>query len=394
MENKFYLWQKLVSKFWLGKKRGNQESPKTNFDGITPQETKMKRFAFLIHPRTTAGVARRFRITKFLPSSLIEAVLPRLRGRLGFTVCSKFKVVKLNKTAEGYIAAVILSGKQMMTLPLRLVHRRILEAVLFAQNKLGAEVIGLGALTTSLTEGGKWLLNQPEVKLTITHGDTYGVVVAEEGIEKILSFSNFNPKEVKIAIVGAYGLIGREITKILAKKEYPLVLIEKNEEKVRLIKDELKKLNLENNILTASTNLKDIYDADLIITATSHPGALLKSEHLKKGAIIYDIAQPMNASPKLIKERPDIIKIDGAYVDINGIDLGFNMGPPPGTTYACLVETIMMALEGENNHHVGEIDPSFIEKTKQWAKEYGFAHAPFTCFGKPISVEKFLEYRK
>lgn len=346
----------------------------------------MKKFAFLIHPRNTFDVARRFWITRFLPDSLIEAVMRRLTGRLGFTICSKFKVNKLNRDVEGYIIAVLLNGRQMMTLSEEIVRRRILETILFAQNKLGIEIIGLGSLTTSATDGGKWLVQQPEVKLTVTHGDSYGVAVAEEGIEKILNLCNFNPKGIKIAIVGAYGLIGREITKILAKKGRPLILIERNEEKVKLICNKLKEFNLENNVSIASTNLKDIYNADLVITATSHPGALLKSEYLKKRAIVYDIAQPMNVSPGLIKERPDLIKIDGVYVDVDGIDIKFDMGPPKGATFACLTETMMMILEGESNHHIGEINPFFIEKTKEWAKKYGFSHAPFTSFGKPISL--------
>lgn len=53
------------------------------------------------------------------------------------------------------------------------------------------------------------------------------------------------------------------------------------------------------------------------------------------------------------------------------------MGSPKGTTFACLVETIMMALEGDNSHHVGEIDNVYLEKTKEWAKIYKFYHAPY-----------------
>jgi len=352
---------------------------------------KRRKFAFLIHPRNTFDVVRRFWITRYLPDSIVDAIMKRLRGRLGFTVCSKFEVAKLNNIGEGYIIAVLLKGKQMMCLPSNLVRKRILETVLFAQNKLGVEIIGLGSLIVSATDGGKWLLNHPQVKLTITHGDTYAVLVAKEGIEKILNICKFLPENTKIAIVGAAGLIGRELTKIIAQKGYPLILIEKTEEKIAFIKEKIRKINLEDKIFLTSINLKDIFPADLVITATSHPSVLLKSEHLKKGAIIYDIAQPMNVSPELIKERPDIIKIDGAYVDINGIDLKFNMGPPKGTTFACLVETMMMALEGDKNHHVGEIDISYLEKTKKWAKKYNFHHAPFTCFGKPISIKKFSQ---
>lgn len=346
----------------------------------------MKKFAFLIHPRDASDVARRWPITRFLPHHVVEKVIKNLKCRLGFTVCSKFGAEKLNKKVEGYIIATLLTGKQMITMPPKIVRQRILDAILFAQNKLGVEVIGLGSLITSVTEGGEWLVQQPEVKAILTHGDSYGVAIAEEGIEKILDIYKFVPENTKIAVVGAYGLIGREIVKFLVEKGYSLILIEKTEEKVNLIKGKLKEINLENRIFSASTDLRDILPADLVITTTSHPSSLIKSGHLKKRAIIYDIAQPMNVSPELVKKRPDIIKIDGDYVDIDGIDLKFNMGPPKGSTFACLVETMMMGLEGEKNHHVGEIEEGYLEKTKRWAKKYGFHHAPFTCFGKPISL--------
>ena len=116
-----------------------------------------KKFAFLIHPRDTSDVTRRWWITRFLPDKLVDEVIKNLKGRLGFTVCSRFMAERLNKKAEGYIIATLLTGKQMMTLPLKIVRQRILNTILFAQNKLGIEVIGLGALTTSFTDGGKWL---------------------------------------------------------------------------------------------------------------------------------------------------------------------------------------------------------------------------------------------
>ncbi len=342
----------------------------------------MKKFVFLIHPRDTSDVARRFWATRFFPDKLVEAVIKRLDGRTGFTICSRFKV--FGKT-EGYIIAILLTGRQMMTLPRKLVQQRILEAVLFAQDKLGVELIGLGALIASTTARGRWIIRQPEVQVGITHGDSYAVAVTEEGIEKIISLCRFKQEEAKIAIVGAYGIIGEAITKVLAQKGYRLILVGRNRNKLAGLKEEL---GNGNNILT-SIELEDIYDADIVVTATSHPGSLIRPEYLKQGAVVYDIAQPANTSLSLVKERPDIVKVDGAYVGIDGIKLGFDMGPPPKTTFACLAETIMEALEEKNSDHVGKIDLLHVEKTKQWARKYKFFHAPFSCFSKPILEDRF-----
>ncbi|MEK7122032.1 MAG: shikimate dehydrogenase, partial [Patescibacteria group bacterium] len=117
---------------------------------------------------------------------------------------------------------------------------------------------------------------------------------------------------------------------------------------------------------------------------TNHPKSLLFPEHLKKNAVVYDVAQPMNLSSEVLQKRPDILRVDGCYVNIPNIDLRFDMGPPPGKTFACLAETILQALEGEIGHHIGEIDLDYLEKMKEIGKKYNFNHADFTCFSKPI----------
>lgn len=344
----------------------------------------MEKFAFLIHARDVSDMSRKFPGARYLPDWLIEGVTKRLGGRIGFTTCSNFDVYG---KAEGYLVGIILTSKQIVTLPRELVHQRILEAILFTQDKLGAKLIGLGALTTSATDGGKWIAQHPNVRAKITHGDAYVVAVAEEDIEKLMGACGFKRGKAKIAIVGAYGVVGEALAKVLALKGHQLILIGRNETKLEGLREGLKS---KNNILT-STELSEMQKAEIVVTTTSHPGALLKSEHLSQGAVVYDIAQPINASPKLVKERPDIIRVDGAYVGIKGIDLGFNMGPPPGTTFGCVAGTIIEALEGENNHYVGEINLAHVEETKRWAEKYGFSPIPFSCFGKPIALERFQE---
>jgi len=337
-------------------------------------------------------VTRRFWFTRWAPGFLVDVIMKLLHGRAGFTVCSKFNFKRAGEEVEGYIIAVLLNGRQMMSLPIEKVRKRVLDAILYAQNGLKVDVIGLGSLTTSVTDGGEWVIKQPGINLTVTHGDTFTVVIAQQGIEMILHKFKFDPSRDKVAVVGAYGLIGRELCVFLARKGYRLTLVESIPEKIELIKKRMANEGLEQYISTISTNIKTISNADFVITATSHPSYLLEKEDLKTNAVVYDIAQPMNLSRAVAKQRSDIFKIDGDYVDITGIDLKFPMGPPMGSTFACFTETAMIALEGDKRHHVGHIDESFIETTNKWGRKYGFYHAPFTSFGKQISISGFKKY--
>ena len=138
--------------------------------------------------------------------------------------------------------------------------------------------------------------------------------------------------------------------------------------------------------ISISTDLMSIREAVLMVTATSHPGSLIRPEHLREGATIYDIAQPVNASPELVKVRPDVTRVDGGYVSINGIKLGFKMGPPRGASFACLAETMMQTLASDTKSHVGSIDLRHVIRTEDWSKKYGFSHATFSCFDRPATV--------
>ncbi len=339
----------------------------------------MKKLAFLIHARETADITRRFPFAQFIPDKWVEGSIKRLSGRMGFTICSRFDVFG---EVTGYLLGVILTGEQMMTLPLKTVRKRILDCALFAQDELGVDVIGLGALIPPRTGAGKWIAEHEKVRTSVTHGDHYTVAISVEGIERLMDLRQFNLKRDTIAVVGAYGLIGEALCRILARKMRCLILVGTNVKKLEKLKERVG----DGAQIGISTDLMSIRQANFIVTATNHTGSLIGPEHVKHGAIIYDIAQPMNASPALLKARPDLTRVDGAYASINGIKLGFRMGPPKGSTFACLAETIMQALAGNTEHHVGAIDLGHVKKTETWAEEYGFSHAPFSCFGRPKTL--------
>lgn len=278
---------------------------------------------------------------------------------------------------KGHITGLTLTPKEIMSLPREQVRKKILDAALFLQNKLEVDLIQLGALTTSVTSGGKWLTQQKEFKGYVNHGDSYTAAVACRTVEKALEHFNKKPPDLTISIVGAYGVIGEAVSKILVPRFKESILIGRRQNKL----EELK-LSLKGNYKT--TTSLETKDADVIVTATSHPTALLNSFHLKKNAIIVDVSQPPNLTKEICEKRPDVCRIDGGYVDFPEI---YNMiipGVPSGKLFSCIVEVIMQSMENEKNHHVGSIDLKHLKKTEKWAEKYGFVVNELTNFGKTI----------
>lgn len=335
-----------------------------------------KKFAFLIHPRQLDDVARPIPLARILPKKLVGNILEHLPKKFSVYPWTSFDVYG---EAEGWIIVVFLTGEQMVRLPRKYVQERVLEAVLYAQNKLGATLVGLGAYTAPITDGGRWLVRQPSVNINITHGDHFSVAIAVEGVRNIISKYNLDRKKIEISIVGAYGLIGRPLTKLLANDCAKLVLIGRRDRKLEELRSELQK-----DAVKISTKMEDVSNSDIIITSTSYPGALVKPEYLKKGAIVYDIAQPINVTPEVCNSRPDIVRIDGCYAKIPKIDLKVEMGPPKGVTFSCLAETIMQSLMGVQENFVGDIDLSHVQRTVEWQKQFGFDHGDFTNFSQPL----------
>jgi predicted amino acid dehydrogenase len=282
--------------------------------------------------------------------------------------------VYINGTS-GYIIGLTLTARQIMELPRETVRKRILDAALFIQNELNVELIQLGALTTSVTNGGIWLAEQKEYVGWVNHGDSYTAAVTCQVVLKALKFFNKKSTELVIAIVGAYGIIGEAVTKLLVPQFKHSILIGRNQEKLKKLEE-----NLQGSYET-TIDLKT-KNADIIVTATSHPTALLNSNHLKKNAIIVDVSQPPNLSYELCQKRPDIHRVDGGLVNFPTRIPIPTM--PVGKNFACIVEAIMQSLENERENHVGSIDLNHLRMTEKWAKKYGYTFNELTNFGKVL----------
>ena len=130
-----------------------------------------------------------------------------------------------------------------------------------------------------------------------------------------------------------------------------------------------------------------IKNAKIIVVATSSTEQIIKSDYLGENAIIYDITQPRNTSPDIIKERKDIIIIDGGIIDTPTIDYGMDTGLKKHQIYACLVETMICALEDIKENHVGYVNPDTAEKMLNLMEKHQnyFQLNIFESFGKPLN---------
>lgn len=65
------------------------------------------------------------------------------------------------------------------------------------------------------------------------------------------------------------------------------------------------------------------------------------------GAVICDVAQPADIDPNEAAQRPDVLVIKSGEVLLPvEMDWGYDMGLSPRRAYACLAETILLAMEG------------------------------------------------
>src|SRR6056297_965140 len=317
------------------------------------------KFAVLGHLMKRSDLRKFIPLGRFLPVKVMEGMTSILPAKKSFQIASEFTG---RNEAKGYLVALPLTPYQMKNLSKEKVRNKILEAVLYAQNELGVELIMLGALTAPLTSAGIWLKEHPKVNVNLTTGNTYTAEIAIEAVHKAANLANLDLSKIKIAIVGA------------------------TEENFKRITPFLK----ENNNYELTTNLEKIKEAEIIITATSHPDVLIHPPLLKEGAIVVDVTEPSDLPSDIEEKREDVIAIDGGRVEWGDIDLGPQVDLPSNNGFACIAEGMLQALEEEKGDHVGSIELEHIKTVKKWADKWDFKLADFTCFNKPIPLEKLI----
>ncbi|MDP3800123.1 MAG: hypothetical protein Q8Q90_01735, partial [bacterium] len=148
--------------------------------------------------------------------------------------------------------------------------------------------------------------------------------------------------------------------------------------------------NSTNTEIAVSHKINDIKEADIIITVTNTPEAVIEPDDVKIGAILIDDAHPSDISPELIKTRNDVIIIEAGVIKAPNIKVGTNFRlANRNETYCCLGEVMALtAFDWEGEYSPGDIKPEIVNEIAELATKIGFKIAPYQAFGKVVSEDQ------
>jgi predicted amino acid dehydrogenase len=344
-------------------------------------------FAFIIHPiDPKRDVSRKFpllgRVLNERQIDFFSTFFPPVHISEIEGICSE----ATGREVKGWFIACPYTPKRMMELPERTVYRKIIQTGRLAEN-LGAQILGLGAFTSVVGDAGVTIAKALEVP--VTTGDSYTVIVAVEAMREAARLMDIPLRSATAAVVGATGTIGQVCADLLADDVERLYLIGRRQDKLEELRDRLKVHARAE--LVVSTKMDVLAEAQLILTVTSAVHDVIRPEFLQPGSVVCDVARPRDVSAMVARVRDDILVIDGGMVDVPGpVDFHFNFGFPPGKAYACMAETIALALEGRfEDYTLGKhITRERVEEIGSIAKKHGFRLSGFRSFEREVTPQQ------
>jgi len=358
----------------------------------------MEKFAFIIHPLDARrDVGRKYPIARYLPERLIEWYIQR-RDPLILAHITGIRSAT-GAAAEGWFIGCPFTPRLFLTLPFDLVLDKLEQCGRLAE-QVGAKILGLGAFTSVVGDGGVSLAKR--LNIAVTTGNAYTVATAVEGAVKAASLMGIDLPGANVAVVGATGSIGATCAEILARDAREVVLVGRSVDRLNALTARLRPLS--RAALRTTTDVADgLQDADVVITVSSAAEAIVRPEHIKRGAVVCDVARPRDVSAAVAQERDDVLVIEGGVVRVPGamrctkIEGGgeFSFGFPPGTAYACMSETMALALEGRyENFTLGkEVSVAQADEISTLCRKHGFTLDGFRSFERAVTEEEIARIR-
>ena len=113
--------------------------------------------------------------------------------------------------------------------------------------------------------------------------------------------------------------------------------------------------------------------------------------------MVCDVARPRDVSFQVQEARQDVLVVEGGVIKVPGpVNFNFNFGFPPGLAYACMAETIILALEGRfESFSLGrDLSMEKVEEITALAKKHGFKLSGLRSFERAITPEIIREVKR
>ncbi len=315
---------------------------------------RMNRFAFVIHPLSQ----------EYFKSVKAIDLISRTAGRVGMNVVERLiaymppfvysHVTGIESptgvSAEGWLITVGGTPKQLLAHSPEFTYRRLLAAARIAE-RLGAQIMGLGAFTKVVGDAGVTVARRANIP--ITTGNSYSASGAlwagADAVRRmgLVPLTRSGKVKGKAMVIGATGAIGSACARLLAQVAEELVLVSIESAKLLTLRESILEDTPDARLHLSRTAHEWLADMDMIVTATSAAGKkILDITKVKPGCVITDVARPLDLPPEEVAKRPDVLVIESGEILLPGEVRMAHMGLPKNVAFACLAETIVLALEG------------------------------------------------
>jgi fatty aldehyde-generating acyl-ACP reductase len=345
-------------------------------------------FAFIIHPiDPKRDVQRKFPLLGRLLTPRQISFLSLYFPPVYISQIDGLRSEATGREVRGWFVACPLTPARMLELPERTVYRKIVQAGRLAE-RLGARILGLGAFTSVVGDAGLTIARN--LSIPVTTGDAYTVAVAVEAAREAARLMGTPLAGATVAVLGATGAIGAAAAELLAEEAGEVWLLGRRLEALRAVQARLRAASAAR--VEVSTELDALRQASVVLTVTSALDALVQPEHLRPGAVVCDVARPRDVSARVAAARDDVLVIDGGMVQAPGPQTQFNFdfGFPPRMVYACMAETMVLALEGRyESFTLGrDIAVSRVREIAALAARHGFRLGGLRSFERAVTRDQ------
>jgi predicted amino acid dehydrogenase len=313
----------------------------------------IRRFAFVVHPLSQEYIKKGFPLPKGTPKFIMDKVETLAAYMPPMVYCKMSNIVSpTGAEAEGWLISVGGTPKEMLSHSPEFTYRRLLHAAKIAEG-LGAQIMGLGAFTKVVGDAGITVARRASIP--ITTGNSYSAsgalwaaadAMRRMGLIKVSKDSKKVP--AKTMVIGATGSIGSVSARLLAMAFDEVVIAGRDIKKLDELRDSILQDTPDAKVISSTDYDSLLGDMDMIVTSTSGAGKkILDITRVKPGCVITDVARPLDLPPAEVAKRPDVLVIESGEIELPTPVKGMkSIGLPKNVIYACLAETIVLALEG------------------------------------------------